>query len=93
MAETFIQTVLDRCAASDRKPVPDYVPQQSIRWLMGRVHVGTSDADIEADMRRRFAKAVANGMTEEQLAECIAYALACHRENQGLYNAVMTGRF
>lgn len=74
-----------------KKRVPPYVPQQSIRWLMGRVHVGTSDAEVEADIRRRFAKNV--GMTEKQVAACVAYALDCHRENQWLYSAVMSGRF
>jgi len=71
-----------------RKPkVPDYVPQQSIRWLMGRVHVGTPDAEVEADMRKRCSKA-----TEEQAAACVEFALACHHENQGLYRSVMSGR-
>lgn len=48
-----------------RKPkVPAYVPQQSIRWLMGRVHVGTPDAEIKADMRLCCAKSKA---TEKQI--------------------------
>ena len=68
--------------------VPDYVPQGSIRWLMGRVHVGTPDAEVEADMRRRCAKA-----TKEQTAACVAFALACHKENRELYAAVVSGRF
>lgn len=70
--------------------VPDYVPQASIRWLMGRVHVGTPDSEVEADMRKRCAKG--NG-TEEQIAACVAFAIACHRENQRLYDAVTTGDF
>jgi Na+-transporting methylmalonyl-CoA/oxaloacetate decarboxylase gamma subunit len=73
-----------------KKPVPAFVPQASIRWLMGRVHVGTPDAEVEADMRRRCAKTNA---TEQEIAAIVAFAIACHRENQGLYNAVMSGRF
>lgn len=69
------------------KITPSYVPQGSIRWLMGRVHVGTPDAEVEADIRKRLPDA-----TEEQKVECVKYALACHRENQDLYHAVMTGR-
>lgn len=73
------------------KTVPEFVPRGAIHWLMGRTHVGTSDAAIEAEVRKRLQKN--KGITEEQLAACVAYALACHRENQGLYHAVMTGRF
>jgi hypothetical protein len=77
-------------AKSMKKKVPSYVPQGPIRWLMGRVHVGTPDVEIEADIRRRMVK---NNPTEEQMRACVDYALACHRENQGLYHTVMTGKF
>jgi hypothetical protein len=73
------------------KTVPDYVPKGSINWLLGRVHVGTSDADVEADIRSRLAKNP--NCTEEMMAECVKYAIACHRENQDLYRAVVSGRF
>lgn len=62
------------------------IPEASIRWLIGRVHVGTSDAEIEADMLRRCAKA-----TTAQQKACVKYALKCHRENQALYGYVMSG--
>lgn len=58
---------------------------------MGRIHVSTPDAEIEADIRSRLAKNA--GITEEMLVECVEYAIACHRENQGLYRSVMTGKF
>lgn len=57
-----------------------------IRWLMGRVHVGTSNAEVERDIRERCTKA---GATEAQTAECVAYALKCHKDNRKLYNHVM----
>jgi hypothetical protein len=62
------------------------IPEASIRWLIGRVHVGTSDAEIEADMIRRCSTA-----TPQQKRACIKYALKCHRENQALYDHVMSG--
>jgi|HubBroStandDraft_3_1064219.scaffolds.fasta_scaffold87594_6 hypothetical protein len=67
--------------------VPKYVPQQSIRFLLGRIHVGTPDAEIAAEITRRLPQA-----TPRQLKACIGYAMRVHRENQGLYNYVMGGR-
>jgi len=76
------------------KTVPSYVPKGDIHWLMGRVHVGTPDAEIEQEIRRRLEAMIRAGKANEgMVAECVKYAIACHRENQGLYNAVVTGRF
>ena len=61
-------------------------PRNDIRWLMGRVHVGTSDAEIEADIRARCSDPA---YTPEIIQEAIDYALLCHRENQNLYARVM----
>ena len=63
------------------------VPQASIRWLLGRVHVGTPDTEVEADIRRRCTVC-----TEAQRKAIVKYALKCHHENQGLYNRVVSGR-
>ena len=63
------------------------VPEGSIRWLLGRVHISTPDAEVEADIRRRCSKA-----TEAQRKAIVKYALKCHHENQGLYNRVVSGR-
>jgi len=73
------------------KTVPSFVPKGSIHWIMGNVHVGTSDAEVEADIRRRLAKN--KNVPEDQIVECVKYALACHKENRELYRAVMSGRF
>ena len=62
------------------------IPKQSIKWLVGRVHVGTPDAEVEADIRRRCSKA-----TPAQLKACIKFALKCHHDNRGLYNFVTGG--
>lgn len=72
------------------KTVPTYVPKGSIHWLMGRIHVGTSDAEIESDIRTRLSKN--QNCTEDMMVECVKYAIACHRENQSLYHAVVSGR-
>ena len=63
-------------------------PRGDIHWLMGRVHVGTPDAEIEADIRGRCTDPA---YTPEIVQEAVDYALICHRENQGLYRYVMTG--
>lgn len=65
------------------------VPQAEIRWLVGRYHVGTSDADIEWDIRRR---AKGPRWTPAMVKKTVAYALKVHHENQKMYNDVMSGR-
>ncbi|TRL39586.1 hypothetical protein [Rhizobium straminoryzae] len=77
-------------AASQRKglisalPVRrvDEIPYAQLRWIVGNMHVGTSDDDLKADIKGR-AK---SGMVEnaDLLAQACAYALASHRANQGL---------
>jgi len=67
--------------------VENIVPESAIRWLIGRVHVSTPDAQVEADIRRRTPKA-----TKEAQDACVAYALKCHHENQNLYRSVQSGR-
>jgi hypothetical protein len=71
------------------------VPVNEIRWLMGRVHVGTPDAEVIADAERRAGKAKWNGkpLTPSQKAKLVAAFLAVHRENQRLSTAVARGRF
>lgn len=66
-----------------------FVPQFDIRWLVGRMHVGTPDSEIAADIARRLAKNPK--ATEEMIAECVAFALHCHHENGRLYRDVMRG--
>jgi hypothetical protein len=70
------------------------VPLTQVRWLMGRVHVGTPDAEVVADAERRADKARWNGkpLTPSQKAKLVAAFLAVHRENQRLSTAVALGR-
>ena len=76
---------------------PKYVPKQSIAWLMARIHVGTSDAEVAADIRRRFERTMRdscfekNDVMERRIKACITYALKCHHDNGALYTRVMRG--
>ena len=56
---------------------------------MGRVHVGTSDDEIAADIRKRCA---GPGYTPAIIRQSIAYALECHRRNGDLNRRVVSGR-
>ena len=61
------------------------VPRSAISWLVNRLHVGTSDETIAADIRSRCT---APGYTESIIKQSIAYALECHRHNQAIYRRV-----
>ena len=77
----------DEAPAKPKKPsVASQVPKKQIEWIMGNVHVGTSDAEVTADWKKRCAKLPA------ALAKaCTAYALKVHHKNQDLYRDVMSG--
>jgi len=60
-----------------------------IDWIMGRVHVGTPDEDVEADIRKRAAKL---HLTAGDTTKLVRHALAAHHKNQKLYSQVMSGR-
>jgi delta 1-pyrroline-5-carboxylate dehydrogenase len=66
-----------------------------IRRHMGRVHVGMSDAAVEADIREAIEKSLKKNpewqMRETTKRACVAYALQCHRKNQAVYRHVMSG--
>ncbi len=64
------------------------VPRGDINWLMGRVHVGTDETEIAADIRKRCT---APGYTPAIVRQSIAYALECHKRNRDLYSRVMRG--
>ena len=71
------------------------VPLTQVRWLMGRVHVGTPDAEVIADAEARAEKARWNGkpLTANQRQKLVDAFLTVHRENQRLSTAVALGRF
>lgn len=67
-----------------------------IRLIMGNVHVGTPDNDVEQMARDRVAKGTAKGMRlaagGRTVRAWIAAYLAEHRRNQDAYRRVMGGR-
>jgi hypothetical protein len=66
----------------------DKLPRYDLKWFMGRVHVGTPDSEVEADIRRRCA-----AWPPRMIGQAVAYALECHKANQGLYRYVMGGSY
>lgn len=58
-----------------------------IRWMVGNLHVGSSDLEVLRYIRKKMKKGTSKGLKK------IAYqhALAAHRENQKQYMAVMAG--
>lgn len=79
----------DEAPAKPKKPsVASQVPKKQIEWIMGNVHVGTSDAEVTADWQKRCARAK---VTPALAKAIIAYALKVHHKNQDLYRDVMSG--
>jgi len=62
------------------------VPRNDIRQLVSRIHVGTSEAEIAEDIRKRCN---APGYTATIIRQSVAYALECHKRNRELYCYVM----
>ena len=63
------------------------VPRRDIALLVGRYHVGTPDADIEAWIRSRAPK----DCPETLVRHCVRYAIAVHAYNRGIFNFVQRG--
>lgn len=59
-----------------------------LEWLVGRMHVGTSDTEVRAEIRRRLAR----DTSAADARRIVARAVRIHRRNQRLYAAVMGGR-
>lgn len=73
----------------------DGVPTGQIEWLVGQLHVTTTEAEIEADFRTRAAPPAPLGQFKsiQRLADAIvAYAIKTHRANQKLYRYVQRGQ-
>ncbi|MUO45666.1 hypothetical protein [Agrobacterium vitis] len=78
-------------AASDRNglisvvPVPldPRIPVAQLRWIVGNMHVGTSDEELTVDIVAR-SEGWPLGQYGDYVAQASAYALASHRANQGL---------
>ncbi len=65
------------------------IPKQAIEFIVNRFHVGTLDAEIAQDIRRRARHNV--GITEAMVRRMASYALKVHHANQDVYNLIMGG--
>lgn len=71
--------------------------ESAIRFLLGRVHVGTPAETVRADFERRVRNGKATGPdaialgTETCVEAITTYALALHRHNGRTYRRVMRG--
>jgi len=65
-------------------PLDARIPVAQLRWIVGNMHVGTSDEDLTADILAR-CEGWPLGQYADYVAQACAYALASHRANQGLY--------
>ncbi len=64
------------------------VPRYAISHKLGKLHVGTPDAAIEALIREACK---APGFTPSLIRQSVAYALECHKRNRDLYQYVTGG--
>lgn len=64
------------------------IPVGTIRWLVGRLHVGTSDIAVVREFRNRMT---APKWSKALRKEVYRVALQEHDENRGLYRDVMRG--
>ena len=65
-----------------RHRIPPELPCWQIERAVSRFHVGTPDAEITTEIRRR---AEANGWPKKVITQGELYALKCHRDNQQLF--------
>lgn len=65
--------------------VPD---KMMIEMVVGNMHCMTPDAEVEADMRRRFGKMVLDSIVDD----VVDYALKVHHDNRELYLDVVGAR-
>lgn len=66
------------------------IPMGQIQWIVSRMHVSTTEAEIETEMRRRMPT---SRFSASQIDEGIRHAMQCHRENVTLYHNVQQGTF
>ena len=65
-----------------------YAKHPIVHQMVDRLHVGLSDADVEADIRSHLT----GKATEAQRKAIVRGALERHHENQRLYVDLVTGR-
>lgn len=70
-----------------RKPAsPRFaVPRWEVRWIVARLHVGTSPTGVVREMSRRMSR---SRFTKANRKAVYRFALAQHEQNQHLYHIV-----
>jgi hypothetical protein len=73
------------------------VPTRAVDRMLGRIHVGTPDAEVEATMLRQIEVAIgfgaeADAWTPKIQRQTVRYAVWQHHRNQAMYARVMGGR-
>lgn len=72
-----------------RRQLPAAVPSQQIEWIVARMHVSDTDAEVRNAIADRAAE---NPKWTKRLIEAAQdYAVYCHRKNRALYTFVTTG--
>ncbi len=64
------------------------IPKGQIEWLVDRLHAGTSDAEVEREIRGRVS---GPGWTPAKIRQACAHAVAHHRRNRGIMARVLRG--
>ena len=67
-----------------------FIPTGEIRWLVDRMHIGTSETSIVRDFYRRMRGNV--HWTKPLRKSAYRHALQVHAENRTLYRDVCAGR-
>lgn len=69
------------------------VPRFAIARIVDKYHVAMPDDEITADIRTRIeASPQRDQYSKAIIRQSLAYALECHKRNQGLYRRVVSGR-
>ncbi len=67
------------------------IPKSEIEFIVRKMHVGTTDAEVKAEMDRRLRDAP-TAWTPALKRQAIAYAIKAHHKNQKLYDFAMGSR-
>lgn len=67
------------------------VPRNAIRHHMGRVHVGTPDETIVAEITAACERSK-DTFTPALVRQSVRFALECHKRNRDLFRRVTSGR-
>ena len=66
------------------------IPKQQIDFLVRKLHVGTSDEEVQRILADRIGKSKV-AWPNAAIKQALGYGVESHRKNQDLYGAVMSG--